>query len=658
VDEAAMLTLSLAVLGAPLVGFVLQYVLGRRLPRQGDWLTVLAMGVSLVCSVLLARAILAEGAGARHVLGPWTWLDPGGGVHWNVGIALDGLTAVMLVVVSLVAFLVHVFSMGYMKGDPKYPLFFAWLQMFSFSMLVLVLADNLLHLFMGWELVGLCSYKLIGFWSEKAAPANAARKAFITTRIGDLGMLLAICVIGGACASFAFDDIFAAVAAGTFDGPWLTVAGLGIVLAAVGKSAQLPLHVWLPDAMEGPTPVSALIHAATMVAAGVYLVGRMMPMLAPEVLIVVAVIGAVTALMAGLIALCQNDIKRVLAYSTCSQLGYMFLGLGVGAWHAALFHLTTHAFFKALMFLGSGSVIHGCHHEQDMRRMGGLLRRMPVTSWTFAVGVLAIAGVPFLSGFYSKDGILSGAWNRFPLLFWIGLGAALLTAFYMTRLFVMTFLGRARSEHAGRAHESPVSMTLPLIVLGVLAVVAGYPLLDWHETLLAPPADQGLLARAGTLPPLDSHFEHVGTVVSLAIGAGLLGLVLGFVVFGLRASSVPALKMPFRALETAFANRFWFDEFYRLVVLRPAYRLAVWCRVADAWGIDGVVNAVGRGGLRTADSSGAHDRQVVDGLVRFVGALFQVLGAGVSLLQSGRVRLYLSLSVGAIAVALVLERIL
>lgn len=325
-----MLTVALAILAAPLVGFVLQYAWGPRLWRQGDWLTLLAIGVSLVGS----GVVLADVWGGATYRWTWEWFTPGAaGSALSIGIAIDGLTAVMLCVVSLVAFLVHLFSMGYMHGDPKYPLFFAWLQMFSFSMLVLVLAGNLLHLFMGWELVGLCSYKLIGFWSERPAPANAARKAFLTTRIGDLGMMVALMAIYAAVGSFEFDRIFEAVEQRAFDDPWLMLAGLGLFAAAVGKSAQLPLHVWLPDAMEGPTPVSALIHAATMVAAGVYLVGRMVPLLSPEVLAVIAVIGAVTALMAGLIALAQDDIKKVLAYSTVSQLGYMFLGLGVGAWH-------------------------------------------------------------------------------------------------------------------------------------------------------------------------------------------------------------------------------------------------------------------------------------------------------------------------------------
>ena len=666
-----MLTLAITILVAPLIGFGIQFFFGKRLPRQGDLLTVGTIGVSLACATSI---MLQMWSGAAPINEAIEWLRPAGpdGPVWTFGIFIDGLTATMLFVVTLVAFLVHVFSMGYMKGDPKYHLFFAWLQMFSVSMLLLVLSNNLLHLFMGWELVGLCSYKLIGFWSEKPAPGNAARKAFITTRIGDLGMLVAIMVIYKFVGSFDFDVIFAAVANGAIDDAWLTMAGLGIFLAAVGKSAQMPLHVWLPDAMEGPTPVSALIHAATMVAAGVYLVGRMMPMLTPDVLVVVASIGALTGLVAGFIALAQDDIKKVLAYSTVSQLGYMFLGLGVGAWHAALFHLTTHAFFKALMFLGSGSVIHACHHEQDMRKMGGLLKKIPVTGFTFLIGVLAIAGVPFLSGFYSKDAILSGAYHRFPVLFWMGLAAAVLTAFYMTRLFVMTFLGKPRDQHIhDHAHEGPFSMKMPLVVLAVLSVAAGF---GWHKVLLDPAQVQADTAQELTawgvhaqsqdpdaeLATLQTvgdmaHFEHSSTVMVLAIFAGAIGLFLGFLVFRTMASKVGALKKPFSGLERAFANKFWFDELYREAILKPGYAVARFFRVVDERGVDGLVNGAGRLGKNILGRfSGLFDHHAVDGAVRGTGGLMSGLGAVVSGLQNGRVRSYLTVSAGALALTLLI----
>ena len=642
-----MLTFALVVLLAPLAGFVIQSAIGRRLPRQGDFLTIAAIGASLVASVLiLLRVWNGE---ILHWTSPW--IDLGGGLHLDMGIRVDGLTAVMLIVVTLVSFLVHVFSAGYMHGDPKYWKFFAWLQMFSVSMLMLVLANNLLGLFVGWELVGLCSYKLIGFWSERQDPCNAARKAFITTRIGDLGMVAALMIIWRSVGSFEFDAIFSAAKAGTLSGSLQTWAALGIFAAAMGKSAQFPLHVWLPDAMEGPTPVSALIHAATMVAAGVYLVGRMYPLFPEDALVVVASVGAVTALLAGLIAIAQDDIKKVLAYSTVSQLGFMFLGIGAGAWHAGLFHLTTHAFFKALMFLGSGSVIHACHHQQDMRKMGGLWKKMPLTGTTFLVGVLAIAGFPFVtSGFYSKDAILSGAWHRFPVLGGIGVAAALLTAFYMLRLFAMTFLGKPRDEHVfEHAHESPASMTMPLVLLAVLSVVAGFG--SWHGTLLNPAKVLGDVAGLEHFEHFEHH-EHSTAVMGFAIAAGLLGLALGYLVFSGGADRVAKWKRPVRALEPACANKFWFDEFYREFLLKPAYHLAHFCGWVDASGVDGAVNGVGRAASATSRGSGWADAEVVDGVVRGTGEAVLLGGGGLSRMQSGRVRTYLALGVAAVAIVL------
>jgi NADH-quinone oxidoreductase subunit L len=672
-----VLTLALVIVLAPLAGFVLQSAVGRRLPRQGDWLTLIGIGAALASSVAIFLRCLAGETLTVPVIARWLQFGP----HvWSVGVHVDGLTAVMLVVVTLVSFLVHLFSTAYMHGDAKYWKFFAWLQMFSTSMLVLVLADNVLVLFIGWELVGLCSYKLIGFWSERKDPANAARKAFITTRIGDLGMVAALMLIYAQTHTFAFDEVFRAATTGALDQQVRTWASLGLFFAAMGKSAQFPLHVWLPDAMEGPTPVSALIHAATMVAAGVYLVGRMYPLFTDQSLLIVACVGAVTGLMAGFVALAQDDIKKVLAYSTVSQLGFMFLGLGCGAWHAALFHLTTHAFFKALMFLGSGSVIHACHHEQDMRNMGGLWKRMPITGTTFLVGVLAIAGFPFVtSGFYSKDAILAGAWHAHPALAWVGLFAALTTAFYMFRLFAMTFLGEYRGghathhagsddAHAGAAHahggsghdahghdahashephESPWPMTVPLVVLGVLSLVAGFG--SWHHTLLDPVA-----AKATSAGSIDHH-EHSSVVMTLAIVAGLGGLLAGFVVFAKTSPErLAALKRPFRGLERAFARKFGFDELYREVLLRPAYLVARFFAWTDARGVDGAVNAVGRAGARTAGRSGRFDAKVVDGAVRGTGAAILAGGEGLSRVQSGRIRTYIALGVAAVALVLIL----
>ncbi|MFI5402560.1 MAG: NADH-quinone oxidoreductase subunit L [Planctomycetota bacterium] len=385
---------------APALGALVQQFFGKRLPRRGDWLVVGTMFVSLALSfaTLFAWRSLEPG---HYFAASWEWFRLAGGITFHVGIVVDGLTCALLCVVTLVAFLVFLYSTGYMKGDPKYDRFFFWLSLFGVSMLILTLADNLLLLFIGWELVGLCSYKLIGFWSEDLANAEAAKKAFITTRAGDVGMLIGIMILYRQCGTLHIGEIFRAVKEGAFGGheTLLTFAGVGLFFGAVGKSAQFPLHVWLPDAMAGPTPVSALIHAATMVAAGVYLSARMFPLFTPEALGFIAWTGGITAFIGSVIAVTQTDIKKVLAYSTISQLGYMILGVGVGAPWAAMFHLCTHAMFKACLFLGSGSVIHAMHHAQDLKDMGGLRRKMPVTFWTFVISTLALAGVPFTSGF-------------------------------------------------------------------------------------------------------------------------------------------------------------------------------------------------------------------------------------------------------------------
>jgi NADH-quinone oxidoreductase subunit L len=464
--------------------------------------------------LLISLGILLRGLGAEShgLFAHWTfnWLPVSSSQAIMGGILVDGLTAIMLVVVTLVSFLVHLFSSKYMEGDVRYGRYYASLLLFTTSMLGLVLADNLLFLFVFWELVGLSSYVLIGHWYEKKSASDAAIKAFITTRVGDVGMLLGLLICYWKVGSLQYVDVFAAVgdlnlfAVGTeeFLGlDWQTLAGLGLFLGAMGKSAQFPFHVWLPDAMEGPTPVSALIHAATMVAAGVYLVGRLFPIFTPEAFIVIAYIGAITALFAASIATVQDDIKKVLAYSTLSQLGYMVLALGVGGYFSGLFHLTTHAFFKAGLFLGSGSVIYAMHHEQRMSRYGGLWKKMPITGTTYLICVLAIAGVPGFAGFFSKDAILADALAFSMLnpghgfLPFAGFLTALLTAFYMFRQFYLTFTGKPRDEHAyEHAHESPRAMTIPLMVLAFLALTAVTP--------VTPGARSRISCRIPTARPL------------------------------------------------------------------------------------------------------------------------------------------------------------
>src|SRR5512142_1090872 len=458
----------------PLAGFAFTALFGRRIQfaagkRAASLVPVLAVVVAWVIAMAVVFATLthAEPFGeSGHGVTLWHWI-PAGAFKVDAGFFVDSLTACLLIVVTTIGMLVHVYSIGYMSHDPGRWRFFAYLNLFMVSMLVLVLADNFLLVFAGWELVGLSSYLLIGFWYGRRSAALAAKKAFIVNRVGDVGFALGIMAVFGKFGGLPHE--------------WQIAIALLVFCGAVGKSAQFPLHVWLPDAMEGPTPVSALIHAATMVNAGVYLVARASPIFAqaPEVMVVVAAIGIFTAILAASLAMTQTDIKRVLAYSTLSQLGYMFAALGVGAWTAAIFHLMSHGFFKGLLFLDSGSVIHAVHEEQDMRKMGGLWRKIPITYWTMLIGSLAISGIPPLAGFFSKDEILGTAFkNGFYLVWAIGLLVAGMTAFYMFRLMGMTFWGKSRVDPQvePHIHESPPSMTLPLIVLAIASVFLGMAL--------------------------------------------------------------------------------------------------------------------------------------------------------------------------------------
>ncbi|MCK4856758.1 MAG: NADH-quinone oxidoreductase subunit L, partial [candidate division Zixibacteria bacterium] len=474
----------------PLIGFITNGLLGRKMPKSLVSLTACgSVFLSFALSIYVFIQLLGLPARSRiYEVTLFSWV-PAGSFSADMGFLLDPLSAVMILVVSGVAFLIHVYSIGYMAHDPDYPRFFTYLNLFTGSMLLLVLADNFLLMFVGWEGVGLCSYLLIGFWYERKSASIAGDKAFIVNRIGDFGFLLAIMLLFWNLGTVSFTEVFAlAPQQLVFGGGIITAITLLLFLGATGKSAQIPLYVWLPDAMEGPTPVSALIHAATMVTAGVYMVARcnVLYMMAPTSLLVVAIIGIVTAFVAATIGLFQNDIKRVLAYSTVSQLGYMFLACGVAAFGAGIFHLMTHAFFKALLFLGAGSVIHAVSDEQDMRKMGGLKARLPITYRTMLVATLAICGIPIFSGFFSKDEIL---WQSFsspygsPILWVVGVLTAGLTAFYMFRLIYLTFFGKGRydAETAHHIHESPKSMTTPLVILAVLSLVGGF--IGWPKVL-------------------------------------------------------------------------------------------------------------------------------------------------------------------------------
>ncbi|TVQ82202.1 MAG: NADH-quinone oxidoreductase subunit L [Micavibrio sp.] len=604
----------------PLLGAIIAGFFGRMIgDRAAQFITCTFMILAAFISIDIFRQV-AIGGNSLYIH-MFTWIQSGTlDVSW--GIRLDTLSAVMLVVVNVVSAAVHVYSVGYMDHDKCKARFMAYLSLFTFAMLMLVTADNLLQLFFGWEGVGLASYLLIGFWNHKHSANAAAVKAFVVNRIGDFGLVLGLLTVFVIFGTLDFDAIFsvaedAAHIMFTFMG-WeihaLTLACGLLFIGAMGKSAQLGLHTWLPDAMEGPTPVSALIHAATMVTAGVFLVARMSPLFeyAPAVLAAVAVIGALTALLAATIALTQFDIKRVIAYSTMSQLGYMFFALGVSAYGAAIFHLFTHAFFKALLFLGAGSVIHAMSDEQDMRKMGGIWKKIPVTYLMMWIGSLALAGIPFFAGYYSKDLILEAAFAADSpaglFAFWCGVLAAFLTAFYSWRLIFMTFHGKPRADEKVMAHihESPSIMRLPLYVLAAGSVFAGafyakYFVGDqreafWLDSLFVLPENDTVAAA-----------HHVpGWVALLPIVIALSGILLAFLFYVVLKSLPQKFAESFRPLHSLFYRKWFFDEIYHLFVVRPVLWLGriFWKKgdegIIDRFGPDGIAKTVDAGGGKIA----------------------------------------------------------
>ena len=635
------MTLPLWIIPAlPLAGFAVNGLLGKRLGKS--FVSAVGAGsVGLAAVVAFSRLIpFLAGDHAPIVERIASWISTGG-FSADLALRLDPLSALMTGFVTFVGFWIHVYSIGYMRHDETaagYARYFAYLNLFMFAMLTLVLAQNFLLLFVGWEGVGLCSYLLIGYYYEREYAADAGKKAFIVNRIGDFGFLLGMFGIFSLFGSLDFDSVFPAAAAdpGRY-APSLTIVCLCLFLGAVGKSAQVPLSVWLPDAMAGPTPVSALIHAATMVTAGVYMVARcnVLFRLAPEAMGVVAVVGAVTALFAGIIAVAQNDIKKVLAYSTVSQLGYMFLACGVGAYVAGMFHVMTHAFFKACLFLGSGSVIHAMGGEQDMRKMGGLKSRLPLTYWTFLIATLAIAGIPPLAGFFSKDAILAGVFEHERWVLWgIGLFTAGLTAFYMFRLVSLTFEGgfRGTPEQEHHLHESPPSMTVPLVILAALSVVGGWIGLP---KVLGENADKFGAFLSPILLPLAITVEGSEHVLSISAEWLLMGVSVAAAVAGLliarnwyvRQQGRPAEKLAasLPGLYRLVADKFRVDELYDALIVRSFDWLArVLWKVVDVLIIDGILNA------------GAFLVELAGDLLRF--------------LQTGNVRNYaLSLFLGLVA---------
>jgi NADH-quinone oxidoreductase subunit L len=650
----------------PLAGAALMFFFGRRLPNSG--VNAICVGSVFLAMVHAFGAIIqllglpVDQRSVEVVLFDWV---PAGAMHtfsghlvnFNAqwGMLLDPLSAVMLFVVTGVGFLIHVYSTGYMAHEGGYYRFFGYLNLFMFSMLTLITANNLLLLFVGWEGVGLCSYLLIGFYFLRKSASDAGKKAFIVNRVGDAGFILGLFILVGTLGTLRFTEIGPAIVAGGFPvgSSAMTAIALLLFVGATGKSAQIPLYIWLPDAMEGPTPVSALIHAATMVTAGVYMIVRMNAVfqLAPLALAVVATVGAVTSIYAASMGLVQNDIKRVLAYSTVSQLGYMFLALGVGAFASGVFHLMTHAFFKALLFLGSGSVIHAMSGEQDMRKMGALWGKIPKTAWTFVIASVTIAGIPPFAGFFSKDAILGAAFDARPLLWGIGFVTAGMTAFYMFRLVNMTFFGESHVEEeaAHHIHESPASMTVPLMILAGLSIVGGW--IGWPEALggsdrfahflepvIAPHGAAAVAAAA--IPEATRHgSEYVLMLASVLVG--VFGIWMAYIFYLQRKDLPETVASRFSGVYKLLLNKYYVDQIYDAMFVNRAKDLGLALGAFDR----GVINGLGIDGAgwltRTISTvSAVYDKWIIDGLVNLAARIVWIFSYPVRMLQSGRVSNY------------------
>jgi len=732
-----LILLSLIILGLPLVSFLLIIFNQKRLQRNAHLIAVPILAFALVLALYIAYEKLKM-PGTLNFSFEWIkfGIVPGiGPLAITSGVMIDNLTAIMLVVVTLISFLVHLFSSEYMKGDIRYARYYAYLGIFTFSMLGIVIGNNLFALYIFWELVGFSSYALISHWYEKPAPQLAAKKAFIVNRVGDVGMWTGLMIVWANFHTFDFKAIFERISAGLPPSfsllglspeATLTAAGILIFCGAIGKSAQFPLHVWLPDAMEGPTPVSALIHAATMVAAGVYLTARIFPILTGDAMLVVACVGGFTSFLAASIALTQNDIKKVLAYSTVSQLGYMIMAMGVGAFSAGFFHLTTHAMFKACLFLGSGSVIHAMHHSlhhlhdhhtdpQDMRNMGGMLKKMPITGWTFIVATLAISGIPLTSGFMSKDEILSGAAaygtlqggiaRALPI---IGFGVALMTAFYMWRQVFMVFFGKPRNEKIyEHVHESPKAMTAPLIMLAVLSLWFWYganpidPANGWFMKKWVPTVAQIIPAStaprfgaaevsmhtAAVQPRIDEVQAHTcvpenpmtaqveahelmphqevleqktkdvaGMGMLISVFVALTGITLAWFMYLKNTTLADNLARTFRPLYNFSLNKWYIDEFYEYAVVGTFMLIARSCGWFDTHVVDGAVNGVGKVTVAFSYIVGWFDKYVVDGLVNLSAGVTQFFGMMFRSVQTGKVQTYMVWTLACIVILFVVVR--
>lgn len=626
-----MLDLIWLVPALPLAGFLLVLLFGRRLgePGAGVIATLMTAASFVVVGLIYLDMVSMPEEDRRRIVTLYSWI-PVGDLQIDLAFLADPLSITMALFITGIGSLIHLYAIGYMHGDPKFPKFFMYLNLFVFSMLVLVLGENLLVTFMGWEGVGVCSYFLISFWHTRDSAATAGKKAFVTNRVGDWGMMVAMFLGFAAVGTISYDGLNHAAESGAMGAVAATGIAMMLFVGAAGKSAQLPLYIWLPDAMEGPTPVSALIHAATMVTSGVFLLTRTAPVLAasyPWAGDVIATVGALTALFAATIAVAQTDIKKVLAYSTVSQLGFMFLAIGSGAYVAAIFHMVTHAFFKALLFLGSGSVIHGMHHEQDMRKMGALRKLMPVTGFTFIIGWLAIAGVPPFAGFWSKDEILLYTFANNRLLYVIGVVTALLTAYYMTRQVIMVFFGQARwNDHAEEngahgdhtPHESPWTMLLPLVVLSGLSIVGGAIQLPFSKSThflehwLAPVVHDAEVSIKGTWA-----YDNKWLLLGLAIVIATTGILAAVAVYSKG----------------------------KLSPVEPQL-------LANGWRYDSAISAlVGGPGRRAFDGVASFDARIVDGAVNGVAKEVRATSSFFSRLQNGLIRSYAAIiGIGAVLV--------
>lgn len=691
-NESTLIKLAIVILFLPLIGFTIGIFFGKKI-KYTYLIEIFTVGSAFLLSIILMYYKLTLFVD-KEIVSEFTWIifrdvPVLSSITINLGLLLDNLSVIMIFTVMFVSFFVHLYSVAYMKGDIRYGRYFAYLGLFTFSMAGIVFTHNLLMMYIFWELVGVSSYLLIGFWFEKKSASDAGKKAFIVNRIGDIGMLLGILVLYTTYNTFTFDEIFTEISNGhlpygTESG--LTIAGLLLFCGAIGKSAQFPLHVWLPDAMEGPTPVSALIHAATMVAAGVYFVARIFTMLTGDALLIIAAIGALSALIPATIALTQNDIKRVLAYSTISQLGYMIMALGVGAYAFAFLHLITHAFFKACLFLGSGSVIHAMHHEQDIQKMGGLRKKMPFTYATFLIASLALSGIPLTSGFLSKDGILAGTYAfasltghwMFPA---VGFLVAMLTAFYMFRLIILTFHSKPKDQHKfEHAHESSTVMVIPLVVLALFSLFfwftpnpinadAGAFLSKWIKAPEISVPDNARYEFMKSEPAMHIEEEHQVTFSStytdamhdahypamiLSLIMALSGIGFAFMMYQYKKVDPDKLAVKFKVLYNISYNKWYFDEFYNKVFVGGTIGISKMLRWFDDNIIDGIVNGSAYFTKGFSDFSGKFDNVVVDGLVNFMAYLSAFFGLIFRKFQTGKVQTYIVLVIFSIVILLFL----